>query len=77
MGITLVIVRSFMVTAQSQNLHKLPQKRIVTSHQSVGRRFIFYVLCSKKILMEPVGYQQRTWLCVKDGIRGWNNFAFM
>jgi len=76
LGMTLVIVRSFMVTGQSQNLHKLPQKRIVTSHQSVGRRFIFYVLCSKNLLMEPVGYQQRSCLCVKDGIRGWN-FAFM
>jgi len=54
-----------MVTAQSQNLHKLPQKRIVSGHQSVGRWFIFYVLCSKNVLMEPVGYQQPTCLCIK------------
>jgi len=26
-----------MVTAQSQNVHQLPQKQIVSSHQSVGR----------------------------------------
>ena len=76
MGITLIILRSCMVTAQSQNLHKLPQKRIVTSHQSLGRRFMFCVLCSKNSLMEPVGYQQCTFFCVKDGIRGWN-FASM
>jgi len=54
-----------MVTAQSQNLHKQPQKRIVSSHQSVGRWFIFCVFCSKNILMEPVGHQQPTCLCVK------------
>jgi len=30
-----------MVTPQSQNVHKLPQKRLVSSHQTVGRWFIF------------------------------------
>jgi len=31
----------FMVTPQSHNVHKLPQKRLVSSHQIVGRWFIF------------------------------------
>jgi len=53
-----------MVTPQSKNVHKLPQKQ-VSSHQSVGRWFIFYVRCSKNILMKLVGYQQPTCLCVK------------
>jgi len=52
-----------MVTPQSQNVHKTPQKRI--SHQSVGRWFIFYVLCTKNILMKIVGYQPFACLCVK------------
>jgi len=30
-----------MVTPQSQNIHKLPQKRLVSNHQTVGRWFIF------------------------------------
>jgi len=38
---------------------------LVSSHQSVGRWFIFYVRCSKNILMKLVGYQQPTGLCVK------------
>jgi len=38
---------------------------LLSSHQSVGRWFIFYVRCSKNILMKPVGYQQPTCLCGK------------
>jgi len=30
-----------MVTPQSQNIHKLPQNGLVSSHQTVGRWFIF------------------------------------
>jgi len=30
-----------MFTPQSQNVHKLPQKRISQCHQTVGRWFIF------------------------------------
>jgi len=39
--------------------------RLVSSYQSVGRLFIFYVLCSKNILMKLVVYQQPTWPCLK------------
>jgi len=49
---------------------------LVSSHQSVGRWFIFYVLCSNNILTQLVGYQQPTCLC-QDGICGRNHFAFM
>jgi len=42
---------------------------LVSSHKSVGRGFIFNVLCS-------YGYQPPTCLC-QDGIRGWYHFAFM
>jgi len=38
---------------------------LVSGHQYVGRWFIFYVFCSKNILMELIGYQQPTCLCVK------------
>jgi len=38
---------------------------LVSSHQSVGRWFIFYVLCSEHVLMKLVGYQQLTCLRVK------------
>jgi len=38
---------------------------LVSSHQYVGRWFIFYVLCSKNILMKLVDCQQPTCLCVK------------
>jgi len=38
---------------------------LVSSHQSVGRRYIFSVLCSKNILMKLVSYQQPTCLCAK------------
>jgi len=38
---------------------------LVSSHQSVGRWFIFYVPYSNNILIKLVGYQQPTWLCVE------------
>jgi len=40
------------------------KKRLVSSHQSVGRWSIFCMRCSKNILMKLVGYQQPTCLCV-------------
>jgi len=62
-----------MFTPQSQNVHKLPQKRISQyGHQSVGRWFIFYVLCSKNILKKLFGYQQPTCLCVS--VSRWNSW---
>jgi len=36
-----------------------------SSHQSVGRWRIFYVLCKTNILTKLIGYQQPTCLCVK------------
>ena len=44
------------------NYHK---NGLVSSHQTVGRWFIFFVLCRKIILMKRVGCQQPTCLCVK------------
>jgi len=38
---------------------------LVSSHQDVGRWFIFYVLCSKNILMKLVDCQQPTCHSVK------------
>jgi len=43
-----------MVTPQSQNVHKLPQKRISQCHKTVGRWFIFICFA---IRIQP------TWLC--------------
>jgi len=55
-----------MVTPQSQNVRKLPQKRISQySHQSVDGWFTLYVFSSKNILTKLVGYQQPTCLFVK------------
>jgi len=49
-----------MVTPQSQNVHKLPQNGLVSSHQSVGKWLLVYVFCSKNILSKLIGYQQPT-----------------
>jgi len=38
---------------------------LVSGHQSAGRWFTFYELCSKNILMKLVGYRQPTCFCVK------------
>jgi len=69
MGITLVIVRSCITLLWLHHNHKIStsdhKNGLVSSHQSVRREFIFYMLCSKNILMKPDGYQQPTCLCVK------------
>jgi len=54
-----------MVTPQSQNVHKLQQKRISQWSPNRWNMVHFYVLCSKNLLMKLVGYQQPTCLCVK------------
>ena len=54
-----------MVTPQSQNAHKLPHKRTSQYSPIRGQIAYFYVFCSKNILTKPVGYQQRTCLCIK------------
>jgi len=41
------------------------KNELARSHQSVGRWFIFYVLCSANILTKLVSYQQPTCLSVK------------
>jgi len=53
-----------MVTPQSHMSISYHKNGLVSSHQSVGRWLIFYVLCSKNILMKLVGYQHPTCLCV-------------
>ena len=69
MGITLVIVLSCITLLSLHHNHKISindhKNGLISSHQSVGRWFIFYVLCSENILMKPVGYQQPTCVCVK------------
>jgi len=54
-----------MVTPQSQNVHKLPQKRISQQPLIRWQMAHFYVFCCKNILTKLVGYQQPTCLCVK------------
>ena len=54
-----------MVTPQSQNLRRIPQKRFSQWPTIRCQMVYFYVLCSKNILMKAVGYQQSTCLCVK------------
>jgi len=46
-----------MVAPQSQNIHKLPQKRISQKSPNRWKMVYFYVLCSKNTLMKPVGYR--------------------
>jgi len=46
-----------MVTPQSQNVHKLPQKRISRQSRKRWNMVYFHVLCNKNILMKQVGYQ--------------------
>jgi len=41
-----------MVTPQSQNVHKLPQKRMSQKSPNRWKMVYFYVLCSKNILMK-------------------------
>jgi len=69
MGITLIIVHSCITLLWLHHNHKSSisyhKNGLVSSHQSVGRWFIFCVLFSKNILLKPVGYQQPTRLCVK------------
>jgi len=38
---------------------------LVSSHQSVGRWLIFYLVCCKNTLTKVVSYQQPTCLCPK------------
>ena len=54
-----------MVTPQSQNVQKLPQKCISEQSPNHWKMVNLYVLCSKNILMKLGGYQQPTCLCVK------------
>jgi len=54
-----------MVIPQSQNVRKLPQKRICQQLPNRWKMVHFYVLCSKIILTKLVGNQQPTCLCVK------------
>ena len=54
-----------MVTPQSQNVHKLPQKRISQWSANCWKMVYLYVLCNKNTLMKLVGYQQPTCLYVK------------
>jgi len=54
-----------MVTPQSQNVHKLPQKRISQWSPICWQMAYFYMFCSKNILTKQVGYQQPTCRCVK------------
>ena len=51
----------------------------VSSHQPVGRWFIFMCFLVRIFLMKLVGSQQPTCLCVncQGGIRGWKHFAFI
>jgi len=63
-----------MVTPQSQNVHKSPQKRISQWSPIRWLMFFVFLICSKNILTKLAGYQQSR---CQDGIRGWNHFAFM
>jgi len=53
-----------MVSTQSQNVHKLPQKRISQNTNPLANGFIFHVFCSKNILTKLIGCLQPTCLCV-------------
>jgi len=45
-----------MVKPQSQNIRKLPQKRISQWSPNRWKMDYFYVLCNKNILMKLIGY---------------------
>jgi len=53
-----------MVTPQSQNIHKLPQKRISQWSPIRWKMVYFYVLSNKSVLMKLAVYQQLIF-CVK------------
>jgi len=69
-----------MVAPQSQNVYKLPQKRIshVSSHQTVSRWFIFMFSAVRILYFDETSWLSTAYLSLcQDEIRGWNQFAFM
>jgi len=65
-----------MLTPQSQNVHKLPQKRISQWSPNRWTMVYFYVLCNKNILMKLVGYQQPILVSVSWRNSWWETFRF-